>query len=313
MHYYADEWTTLYHCDVGTGIPLASDSVQCVVTSPPYWGLRDYGATDQVGLESSPKGYVAKLVSVFRDVRRVLRPDGTLWLNLGDTYAREGGKKQGEPRHWDGRKKNTDGLHDKRALASEIGLKPKDLVGIPWRVAFALRADGWYLRSDIIWNKTNPMPESVTDRPTKSHEYLFLLTKSPRYFYDAEAIEEPASWERWGDQTEKKAHTGKAAHLGGKTINELPIRDKKNKRSVWTITTQPYSEAHFATFPEKLVEPCILAGSREGDVVLDPFVGSGTTLRVAKNGNRIGVGMDINEEYLDMAKARIGTNQPMLI
>ena len=284
MHYYADEWTTLYHCDVGTGIPLASDSVQCVVTSPPYWGLRDYGATDQVGLESSPKGYVAKLVSVFRDVRRVLRDNGTWWLNLGDTYTGVGN-----------------------------GLKQKDLVGIPWRVAFALRADGWYLRSDIIWNKTNPMPESVTDRPTKSHEYLFLLTKSPRYFYDAEAIEEPASWERWGDQTEKKAHTGKAAHLGGKTIGELTIRDKKNKRSVWTITTQPYSEAHFATFPEKLVEPCILAGSREGDVVLDPFVGSGTTLRVAKNGNRIGVGMDINEEYLDMAKARIGTNQPMLI
>ena len=284
MHYYADEWTTLYHCDVGTGIPLASDSVQCVVTSPPYWGLRDYGATDQVGLESSPREYVAKLVSVFRDVRRVLRDNGTLWLNLGDTYTGVGN-----------------------------GLKQKDLVGIPWRVAFALRADGWYLRSDIIWNKTNPMPESVTDRPTKSHEYLFLLTKSPRYFYDAEAIEEPASWERWGDQTEKKAHTGKAAHLGGKTIGELPIRDKKNKRSVWTITTQPYSEAHFATFPEKLVEPCILAGSREGDVVLDPFVGSGTTLRVAKNGNRIGVGMDINEEYLDMAKARIGTNQPMLI
>ena len=214
----------------------------------------------------------------------MLRDNGTLWLNLGDTYTGVGN-----------------------------GLKQKDLVGIPWRVAFALRADGWYLRSDIIWNKTNPMPESVTDRPTKSHEYLFLLTKSPRYFYDAEAIEEPASWERWGDQTEKKAHTGKAAHLGGKTIGELPIRDKKNKRSVWTITTQPYSEAHFATFPEKLVEPCILAGSREGDVVLDPFVGSGTTLRVAKNGNRIGVGMDINEEYLDMAKDRIGTNQPMLI
>jgi len=258
-------------------IPLAAGSVQCVVTSPPYWGLRDYGIQEQLGLEAIPEGYVAALVDVFREVWRVLRDDGTLWLNLGDCYnAYNGGSgpssRIDHPLNERNRQKPSVptgfGLRNK-------GLKPKDLVGIPWRVAFALQADGWYLRSDIIWAKPNPMPESVTDRPTKAHEYIFLLTKSERYVYDAEAIKE-----------------------------EGVVWYSRNRRSVWVIPSQPYPEAHFATFPEALVEPCVLAGSPEGARVLDPFAGSGTVGQVCHRLGRRFVGLELSPAYCRLAYAR---------
>jgi DNA modification methylase len=249
---------------------LPNGSVRTCVTSPPYWGLRDYGQDDQLGLEPTPEAYVENMVKVFREVWRVLADDGTLWLNLGDSYGEK-----------------------------------KQLVGIPWRVAFALQADGWYLRQDIIWAKPNPMPESVRDRCTKSHEYVFLLSKSPRYYYDYEAIKEPAKWERWGNQTENKKHSGTARHLGGKTIDELPISDKKNKRDVWTIATKPFKGAHFAVMPEALVEPCVLAGSAVGDTILDPFTGSGTVAVIALRYGRNFVGTELNPEYARIAEERI--------
>lgn len=244
---------------------LRSESVHCCVTSPPYWGLRDYGKPGQLGMEKTPEEYVAKMVEVFREVRRVLRFDGTLWLNLGDSYATGGGAvgrcpgggEQGERFLWAGM------INTQPNRMPIAGLKPKDLVGVPWRVAFALQADGWWLRQDIIWNKPNPMPESVTDRCTKAHEYVFLLAKSGRYYFDKFAIEEEAKWDRWGDQTEKKKHTGTACHLGSKGLHELPVRNKKNRRSVWKVSTKPYKGAHFATMPPDLVEPCILAGTSE--------------------------------------------------
>ena len=276
--------------DISRGLP--DESVKCCVTSPPYWGLRDYGVAGQLGLESTPEEYVEKLVEIFREGRRVLRDDGTVWLNLGDSYAGAGQGGGGN------RKGNEHGQHD-AMVGTSRGLKPKDLVGIPWRVAFALQADGWYLRQDIIWHKPNPMPESVTDRCTKSHEYIFLLSKSARYYYDNEAIKEPAKWERWGDQTENKQHSGTASHLGGKSTSELPIKDTKNKRSVWTVPTRPFSGAHFAVFPPQLIEPCILAGCPEGGVVLDPFFGSGTTGIVAHKFGRRFIGIDLNRGYLD--------------
>jgi len=303
-------------------IPLRDGCVQCCVTSPPYFGLRDYGVEGQLGLEPTPDAFVAELVAVFRDVRRVLKDDGTLWLNLGDSYAAmrrsersespgvgatqamppqemkvKWGSGGGGNFHW-------------RIPAFGMEIKPKDLMGIPWRVAFALQADGWYLRSDIIWHKPNPMPESVTDRPTKAHEYLFLLTKSERYFYDAEAIGEPA----FGGVGERRAPTrgqgyGHAKAAGGL---RMPDRDggfaanggKRNKRSVWTVPTMPYSGAHFATMPEKLVEPCILAGSRLGDRVFDPFIGSGTVGAVAERLGRRWVGTDLNPAYHQLARKR---------
>lgn len=259
-----------------------TEHLQCGITSPPYWGLRDYGVQGQLGCESTPDEYVAKLFSIFRELRRVLRADETLWLNLGDTYFSQ----------------SKSDLH--------YGLKRKDLVGIPWMVAFALRADGWYLRQGIIWHKPNAMPESAKDRCTKAHEYVFLLSKSEKYYYDAAAIEEPAKWKRWGDQTEKKKHPGTAGHLGGKTLGQLPIRDKKNRRSVWSIPTKPYKGAHFAVFPEALVEPCILAGSRPGDTVADPFAGSATTGVVALRHGRKFIGLELNPDYIKLAHERIG-------
>ena len=284
---------------------FAPESVQCCVTSPPYWGLRDYGCEGQLGREKTPEEYVSKMVEVFREVRRVLRNDGTLWLNLGDSYAREGGNSAGVPRHWDGRASDPGGHHDKRPNASKINLKPKDLVGIPWRVAFALQADGWYLRSDIIWHKPNPMPESVTDRPTKAHEYLFLLTKSERYYYDAEAIRED------GPTYIRKAsgYVGfNATHTGNNQKGGFADRDTitegRNKRTVWTVATSPYAEAHFATFPPKLIEPCILAGCPSGGLVLDPFAGSGTTIQVAQQLGRQGVGIELNPAYIVLAETR---------
>lgn len=302
------------HClDVLKTLP--AESVQTCITSPPYFGLRDYGCDGQIGLENTPEQFVQSLVDVFAEVHRVLKTDGTVWLNLGDSYAAQRGGTSMPAETLSGGiggkgNKSAHRGHDGAAghahrNAANIGLKHKDLVGIPWRVAFALQSYGWYLRQDIIWHKPNPMPESVTDRCTKAHEYIFLLSKSPRYYYDRTSIEEDAKWERWGDQSEKKIHTGTASHLGGKTIDQLPIRDKKNKRSVWTVTTKPYKGAHFATYPPDLIRPCVLAGSRVGDVVLDPFNGSGTTGFVSVEERRKYIGIDINPEYLALADARI--------
>ena len=338
---------------------MPDQSAHCVVTSPPYWGLRDYGADGQLGLESTPDEYVANLVAVGRELWRVLRDDGTLWLNLGDSYNGSGGAggdygagglKEGQPRY-PGR--NVDSL------------KPKDLCGIPWRVAFALQADGcadqramqiidrmrhelflaydgkpipdrvadalatldyeyreakgnsWWLRSDLIWHKPNPMPESVTDRPTKSHEYIFLLTKSARYYYDADAIAEASadpvgSAKRYkspffvGPKHESGGYSAEGAtHTGGHKV----FSGTRNKRSVWTVATQPYSGAHFATYPPKLIEPCILAGCPVGGTVLDPFAGSGTTLQVAVAHNRHAVGIELNPDNVELIHERMGKTQ----
>jgi len=293
---------------------LDDESVQCVVTSPPYWGLRDYGVDDQLGLEATPEAYVANMVSVFQEVKRVLRKDGTVWLNLGDSYAGGGGI-SGVPEDWDSISTNNREKYaqadDPKRNAKKIGLKPKDLVGIPWRVALALQSDGWYLRSDIIWNKPNPMPESVTDRPTKSHEYIFLLTKSRKYYYDYEAIKEknsPLTTERakyhWAKPDTKASQYQELNGLNRDEEYPISVDGKRNKRSVWKITTKPYKEAHFATFPEELPETCIKAGTKRGDVVLDIFAGSGTTLSVASKLGRKGIGIELNPEYIKILKKR---------
>jgi DNA modification methylase len=311
--YYEHLGITIYLGDALACLcEFPDESVSCCVTSPPYWGLRDYGTDGQLGLEKTPEEYIAKMVAVFREVRRVLRDDGTLWLNIGDSYAREGGRTPGQPRHWDGREKNfdSDAIHA-RSLASEIGLKQKDLVGIPWMLAFALRADGWWLRQDIIWSKPNPMPESVTDRCTKSHEYIFMLTKSAKYFFDAEAIKEPTV-----DGSKPSNNTKKAAQQridasggvlsGGVDHSSLGCAaETRNKRSVWEIATQPFPEAHFATFPEELVKPCILAGCPAGATVLDPFGGSMTTMLVAQELNCKGIAIEINSEYIEIGQRRL--------
>ena len=244
---------------------LDDESVQCVVTSPPYWGLRDYGVDDQLGLEATPEEYVANMVSVFQEVKRVLRKDGTVWLNLGDSYCGTGHKgEHTDPKHKEGRNGQKVAINNKVA-----GLKSKDLVGIPWRVAFALQADGWYLRSDIIWNKPNPMPESVTDRPTKSHEYIFLLTKSKKYYYDYEAIKEKGEYPA-GTRAAKASDARSSMSFVNSRPPEYKIYDgTRNKRSVWKITTKPYKEAHFATFPEELPELCIKAGTSQAGCCVD--------------------------------------------
>lgn len=348
-------------------LPIASKSVQCCVTSPPYYGLRDYGVAGQLGLEPTPEEYVANLVSVFHEVWRVMKDDGVLWVNIGDSYAGscqtggtnsiETGKR--EDRMFDvSKSKRNVSRYGGGNLPATDGLKPKDLIGIPWMVARALREpsfkcqycgiekrlsewnrwdngtfqicgkcgsrckkqpektfDGWYLRSDIIWSKPNPMPESVTDRPTKAHEYLFLLTKSPRYYYDAEAIKEDVIWSE-----EKRAGLGRIHYRGKREGDEgtgqenfVSIVDRRNKRSVWTINTQPTSYAHFATYPEKLVEPCILAGSRPGDLILDPFSGSGTTGRVAIRYGRQFIGTELNFAYIDEISHKRMTVQPVML
>ena len=276
---------------------LPAASVHCCVTSPPYWGLRDYGHDGQIGLEATPDAYVARMVEVFREVRRVLRDDGTLWLNLGDSYNGSGGQ---------GTKPN---IMSESANAGRggkpiryDGLKPKDLVGIPWRVAFALQADGWWLRQDIIWHKPNPMPESVRDRCTKAHEYVFLLTKSDRYFYDAEAVSEAAICDRMRGPAE---HPDTVSTNGNGGLSRRAFTGTRNRRSVWTITTKPYSGAHFAVMPPDLVEPCIKAGCPEGGTVLDPFAGSGTTLAVAAELGRNAIGCELNPEYIVLAERRI--------
>jgi len=258
---------------------LPDESVHCVVTSPPYWGLRDYGVAGQLGMEASLGEYVDVMVDVFREVRRVLRKDGTLWLNLGDSYAAQINGRSAHDTKLKGMDDRT--FRDKPFSTIGNGLKPKDLCGIPWRVAFALQADGWWLRQDIIWSKPNPMPESVTDRCTKSHEYLFLLTKSKRYYYDAEAIAEAANYpEGPGNIIPCKGAGDPFMDTRG-NLYKIGPRATRNRRSVWEVTTQPFSEAHFATFPPELPRRCILAGCPPGGVVLDPFMGSGTTARVA--------------------------------
>jgi DNA modification methylase len=296
---------------------------QTCITSPPYFGLRDYGHDGQIGLEGSVDDYVTALVAVFAEVRRVLADDGTLWLNLGDSYANAGGKTQpqrdtnggfgGSPGTRNQPYANASGGFD-RANTITGNIKSKDLLGIPWRVAFALQADGWYLRSEVIWHKPNPMPESVTDRPTKSHETIFLLSKQERYFYDAEAIKEPAV-----SKDDKRNGGGRHTYSGKRSENDglvqqsfVTVTDTRNKRSVWTVTTKGYKGAHFATYPPELIEPCVLAGSREGDIVLDPFSGSGTTGEVALLNNRHYVGTELNPDYADMSVDRIGNAVGML-
>ena len=266
--FYADDWLTIYEGDcreILAGLP--SDSVDCVVTSPPYWGLRDYGTEGQLGLERTPEEYVANMVAVFREVRRVLKPSGTCWLNLGDSYSSGGERTTGRNDAVRQGKQTGGGFEaGPRVSIGRDGLKPKDLVGIPWRVAFALQADGWYLRSDIIWAKPNPMPESVTDRPTKSHEYLFLLTKSARYYFDADAVREtPAEYERKGGTATWAEDSGHTNGKGSSTFHQMSSAGR-NIRSVWTIATRPYPGAHFAVFPPELPERCIKAGSSEKGV-----------------------------------------------
>ncbi len=310
-------------------------------------GLRDYGVSGQLGLEKTPGEYVAKLVEIFREVRRVLKNEGTLWLNLGDSYA-AGGNGGGTEKRDSNR--GTRALTGKAKKAPE-GLKPKDLVGIPWMVAFALRADGWYLRQDIIWAKPNPMPESVTDRCTKSHEYIFLMSKNKKYFYDAEAIKEngacpdPRMVDGFVPKSDNGKHNGKPQSASerhknlkqkGQKPNTIHIerarkqdmignptytgfndryvpRQMRNKRDVWTVTTSPFPDAHFATFPEKLIEPMVLAGCPKGGTVLDPFMGAGTTGVVAKKLGRDWLGIELNEDYIKMAEKRIQqTPSPLL-
>jgi DNA modification methylase len=368
MTMFNNSFVQLYQADARS-LPIPDDSVDCVVTSPPYWGLRDYGLYEQgIGLEPTPEEYCTNMVKVFREVWRVLKPTGTVWLNLGDSYTGSGVHPGGGAIQ----KGNIGATNTTLPPKGGKNLKSKDLVGIPWRVAFALQADGWYLRSDIIWSKPNPMPESVQDRPTKAHEYVFLLTKSPRYYYDADAIREtyaPATLVDAGDnengQRRDRKFPGNPS-VGGTNLGGLRAGGR-NKRSVWEIPTHPYPEAHFATYPEKLVEPCILAGSSEKGVcaecgkpwertveresmqinrthnhpeylrtrtsgtmtkppsstttgwhptcdcnasivpatVLDPFVGSGTTMAVAQRLGRRGIGTDLSEAYLKLAIKRL--------
>lgn len=300
------------HClDVLKTLP--EESVQTCITSPPYFGLRDYGCGGQIGLESTPEQFVQSLVDVFAEVHRVLKKDGTLWLNLGDSYV---SKPTGSLGNHTGAKHGFTENHKHQAAGSVrpdktgFGLPEKNLIGIPWRVAFALQSYGWYLRQDIIWHKPNPMPESVTDRCTKAHEYIFLLSKSERYFYDHESIKEESKSQsegirfrgnKYGDNPDIKYAT-----RSGNVSKEYLM---SNKRSVWTVTTKPYKGAHFATYPTDLIRPCVLAGSRAGDVVLDPFNGSGTTGLVSVEERRKYIGIDINPEYLALADARIKSAQ----
>lgn len=314
---------------------LPEASVQCCVTSPPYWGLRDYGVDAQIGLERTPESYVAALVEVFREVRRVLASDGVAWLNLGDTYAGARGQAsrggppsasstlEGNGHRGGGPKlksmtmsRRRDDVEIPRSDVRVEGLKPKDLVGIPWWVAFALQADGWWLRSDVIWSKPNPMPESVIDRPTRSHEYLFLLSKSERYYYNKDAICEPyqdATLKRGKSIRQVAADGHKTYRFNGEPLDAESVARGRNARSVWHMPTQPYRGAHFAVMPEALAKPCILAGSRAGDVVLDPFSGMATTGVVAAKHGRHYIGIDANADYLALSASRIKAVSPLFV
>lgn len=285
---------------------LPDGSMHCVVTSPPYFGLRDYGVAGQIGLEPSPDEYVAVLVDVFREVRRVLRPDGTVWLNLGDSYTTGTST---APRSSDPKAVSAVSAGIRR-IGTPNGLKPKDLIGIPWRVAFALQADGWWLRQDIIWSKPNPMPESVTDRCTKAHEYLFLLSRSERYWFDAAAIQEPFAYS--GDVRMKTAYAVETGKSVGSEYKAPVNQEGRNKRSVWTVASEPFPSAHFATYPPALIEPCILAGCPAGGVTLDPFGGAGTTGLVADRLGRSAILIELNPEYAEIARRRIAGDAPLL-
>lgn len=304
---------------------LPDESVHCVVTSPPYWGLRDYGTGGAgVGLEPSVADHVAALRSVFADVRRVLRKDGTLWLNYGDAYAGSWGA-QSRDGPVEGISATQIAEHPKRTNTGsirDVGLKAKDLIGLPWRIALALQADGWWLRSDIIWSKPNPMPESIRDRPTKAHEYIFLLTRSSQYWYDADALKEDisdATKARYAQATpmtisgQFKGSPTDKRHKddGGKKIDGADLPTKRNARTVWEIPTQPFPEAHFATFPPELAERCIAAGCPIGGVVLDPFGGAGTVGLVADRLQRNAILIELNPEYAAMAERRIRGDAPM--
>ena len=356
---------------------MPDESINCCITSPPYWGLRDYGTAQwqggdpecshkrdskqseltqtghrnlegavgdgifkdicrrcgakrkdrQIGLELTPQEYVEKIIAVFSEIKRVLKKDGTLWLNLGDSYCGTGDKGEWrDPKHKDGRNAQSVAINKKID-----GLKKKDLVGIPWRVAFALQSDGWYLRQDIIWHKPNPMPESVTDRCTKAHEYIFLLSKEPNYYFDSEAIKEDSVWDVDGNGTIKRAERQREGLKSNPTEMKNGIRikypngkhsklqqspktiyGKRNKRSVWSVNVRPYKEAHFATFPTELITPCVLAGCPKDGTILDPFGGSGTTGQVAIENGRNAILLELNPEYVKLAEQRIKTTQPPL-
>ena len=336
----ADYLNRIINIDCKSGISnLTDNSIDCVVTSPPYFGLRDYGISEQIGLEETPDLYIEKLLQIFSEVYRVLKKEGTFWLNIGDSYAGSGHGYLSEIKDKQATNKGSLCFRNRPPAPVPKGLKAKDLIGIPWMLAFALRESGWYLRQDIIWNKTNPMPESVRDRCTKSHEYIFLLTKSKKYYFNYEAILEPAAFDgrkdtmMKGSQKYAENYTGlnqqsfaskghercpnkirgyatKEGNIGlpasyhGINIQTYPAR---NKRDVWTLSTKPLKEAHFASYPPELILPCILAGCPEQGIVLDPFMGSGTTAIVAKQNNRNYIGFELNPEYVSIAEKRINS------
>ena len=295
---------------------MDDESVHCCVTSPPYWALRNYDHPDQLGQEPTPEEYVNKLVAIMGEVHRVLRSDGTLWLNLGDSYVGSGAKgKYTDPKN----KKGRNGQQDKANNNKVKGLKPKDMVGIPWRVAFALQAEGWYLRSDIIWHKPNPMPIPVNDRPTSCHEHIFLLSKNKKYYYDKDAILEPLKDPNRVDPPTSSGFGGhKHTNNKDKTLNnaysgnlyDATKLKGKNKRDVWTVSTRAYTGAHFAVYPPKLIEPCILAGCPDDGTVLDPFSGSGTTGVVAMNNGKNYIGIELNPEFAELSHKRIKEQVP---
>ena len=300
------DWRIIHGAALDELEKLESESAQCCITSPPYWGLRDYDCARQIGLEPSPDQYINNLLTTFEQVRRVLHPSGTLWLNIGDTYI----KSKGLARDPTNKHKKDGGKYPKTQPNRKRfpNLKHKDMAGIPWTLALKLRAAGWYLRADIIWNKPNIMPLSVTDRPTTCHEYIFLLTKSDKYYYDNEAIKEESLYYReahWDNG--RNGHFGGLSHSGQKsTTRKFPADPtKRNKRTVWTVNTKPFKDSHFAVFPEKLILPCVLAGTKPGDLVIDPFCGSGTTGVVALANYRNFIGIEINKEYVEMSTERL--------
>lgn len=294
---------------------LEAESIHCCITSPPYLWLRDYGPEGQIGLEATPEAYIERMVEVFREVRRVLRKDGSCWINIGDSYCTSGKGKTRPAQSLCSGRRDLPLHYPGDADQSASGLKGKDLIGVPWMLAFALRRDGWYLRSEIIWHKSNAMPESVIDRPTKAHETIFFLTKSPRYYYDQEAVREPvqaSTRERYRNPIRgadaKQSHDPRVSRMSARTREkaEQQLQRGRNKRSVWTCAVSGYRGAHFATYPPALITPCVLAGCPEGGVVLDPFTGSGTTGEVALRNRRRFVGIELNPEYVDLAHKRLG-------
>ena len=282
---------------------IPENVVDCCITSPPYFGLRDYGVDGQIGLEPTMAEYIDKLVNVFSEVKRVLKPSGTLWLNLGDSYAGSGGMGS------DADKKAKRGMaiiKNYNRQRNVDGISPKNMLGVPFRVAFALQGSGWILRQDIVWYKPNPMPESVTDRCTKAHEYIFLLTKSKKYYYDYKTIQEPSIYPNDNRKSRVHANAKDLKRIGNKLQAGDTTYPNRNKRSVWTIPTKPYKGAHFATFPEELINPMILAGSPVNGIVLDPFMGAGTVALASRKKQRNFIGIELNPDYIELAKERLG-------